>query len=197
EGAGGFCHLPIPTRVAGAGENIRHGRLWNEFSRGGHRRSKQDQGIHDRSAKCRLTGSEPQPHNGPWALRTRLRFRKDTRVKFRWKPILLNLIDTVVLNAAVLGALALRFDGQLSETLVYLERLVPIAPFYTLGLLLLLNLSGVNQSLWRYAGIPTFLKITRTLFIGFFLLFFLNLIPEEQPFPKSVVILSWLLATTA
>ena len=118
-------------------------------------------------------------------------------MKFRWKTILLNLIDTVVLNAAVLGALALRFDGQLSETLIYLERLVPIAPFYTLGLLLLLNLSGVNQSLWRYAGIPTFLKITRTLFIGFFVLFFLNLIPEEQPFPKSVVILSWLLATTA
>ncbi|MCA9729653.1 MAG: polysaccharide biosynthesis protein, partial [Candidatus Eisenbacteria bacterium] len=116
-------------------------------------------------------------------------------MKLRWKLILLNLIDTVLLNAAVLAALALRFDGELMPARAYVARLVPLAPFYTLGVLLLMNLSGVNQALWRYAGIPTFLKITRTLFVSFFLLFFLNLIPAAQPFPKSVVILSWLLAT--
>lgn len=111
----------------------------------------------------------------------------------RWKLLVLNIVDAVLLNAAVLSALALRFDFVIPER--YLDAFGGATPFYTLAMLLLLNLSGVHRTLWRYAGVPTFLLITRTLFLGFLFAFLLNQIPRVALFPKSVIILSWMLAT--
>ncbi len=111
----------------------------------------------------------------------------------RWKLVVLNLIDAGLLAAAGVASLALRFDGDIPAR--FLDSYGRVAPFYILGILILLNLSGVNRTLWRYAGTSTFLSIFRTMFFGFFVVFLLNLIPGQQPFPKSVVILLWMLGT--
>ena len=113
----------------------------------------------------------------------------------RWKLLTLNLIDAASLALAGLASLALRFDGQVPE--IYLRAFVQVAPYYIVAVLLLMNLSGVNRTLWRYAGVPTFLTISRTLFFAFFVVFLLNLIPQQQPFPKSVLILTWVLGSAA
>ncbi|MCB9462750.1 MAG: SDR family NAD(P)-dependent oxidoreductase [Candidatus Eisenbacteria bacterium] len=113
----------------------------------------------------------------------------------RWKLLTLNLVDAATLALAGLASLALRFDGQIPR--IYLDAFGQVAPFYIVAVLLLMNLSGVNRTLWRYAGVPTFLAITRTLFFAFFVVFLVNLIPQQQPFPKSVVILTWVLGTAA
>lgn len=109
------------------------------------------------------------------------------------KLLLLNLIDAVLLNVAVVVALALRFDGDIPRR--YLHALATTSPFYTFWILLLLNLAGINRSIWRYAGFPTLFAIARTLFGGFLVVFLVSLWPERNIFPKSVMILSWILAT--
>lgn len=114
-------------------------------------------------------------------------------MRFRSKTLLINLSDAILLNAALVGSLALRFDGQIPDRFLHAYALA--APFYTAGLLLVLNLAGINRSLWRYAGVPTLLLLVRTLFLGFALGLLLNLLPQTRLFPISVVILAWILAT--
>ena len=111
----------------------------------------------------------------------------------RFKLILINAADAVLLNCAVLAALALRFDFAIPER--FLRSYSGSAFFYTAGMLLLLNLAGINRSLWRYAGVPTLLVLVRTLGLGFSLAFILNLVPQVHLFPSSVVILTWILST--
>lgn len=114
-------------------------------------------------------------------------------MRINLKIVLINVADAVLLNAAVLAALALRFEGRIPPR--FLQGLAWSASFYTVGMLVLINVTGINRSLWRYAGLPTLLVLVRTLFIGFAGLFVLNLIPQVRLFPTSVVILSWILAT--
>ena len=116
-------------------------------------------------------------------------------MRLNLKLILINVADAVLLNAAVMGALALRFEGEVPA--LYLQSLAHSAIFYTVAMLLLLNITGVNRSIWRYAGVPTLLVLIRTLFLGFAVFFVVNLVPQVRLFPASVVILSWILATGA
>lgn len=116
-------------------------------------------------------------------------------MRLNLKLILINVADAVLLNAAVIGALALRFEGEVPTC--YLQSLAHSAIFYTVAMLLTLNLTGVNRSIWRYAGVPTLLVLIRTLFFGFAVFFVVNLVPQVRLFPASVVILSWILATGA
>lgn len=114
-------------------------------------------------------------------------------MRFGLKLVLINLLDAVLLNAAVVAALALRFDGRIPER--FLDSYARGAVFYTLGMLAIFQLAGVNRSLWRYAGVPTLLLLVRTLAIGFAGVLIINLVPDAQVFPVSVVILSWIVAT--
>jgi FlaA1/EpsC-like NDP-sugar epimerase len=116
-------------------------------------------------------------------------------VRLNLKLIIVNLADAVLLNAAVVSALALRFEGEIPTR--FLQSLTHSAVFYTVAMLLLINVTGVNRSIWRYAGVPTVLVLARTLFLGFAVLFVVNLIPQVRLFPTSVMILSWILATAA
>ncbi len=120
--------------------------------------------------------------------------KESRRVSFRLNLILINLVDAILLNLAVVAALALRFDGAIPGR--FLHSFALSLPVYTMGMLLLLNAAGINRSLWRYAGVPTLLILVRTLSIGFVVAFVLNLIPRVHLFPTSVVILSWILATS-
>ncbi len=116
-------------------------------------------------------------------------------MRLNLKLILINFADAVLLNAAVLCALALRFEGEIPTR--FLQSFARSAVFYTVAMLLLLNITGVNRSIWRYAGVPTILVLVRTVFLGFAALFVVNLVPQVRLFPASVVILSWILATGA
>jgi FlaA1/EpsC-like NDP-sugar epimerase/lipopolysaccharide/colanic/teichoic acid biosynthesis glycosyltransferase len=114
-------------------------------------------------------------------------------VRINLKLVMINVADAVLLNAAVLAALALRFEGHIPPR--FLQSLGWSGVFYTVGMLVVINVTGINRSLWRYAGLPTLLVLIRTLFIGFAALFVLNLVPQVRLFPTSVVIMSWILAT--
>jgi FlaA1/EpsC-like NDP-sugar epimerase/lipopolysaccharide/colanic/teichoic acid biosynthesis glycosyltransferase len=116
-------------------------------------------------------------------------------VRLNLKLIVVNLCDAVLLNAAVLAALALRFEGEIPAR--FLQSFSNSAAPYTIAMLLLINVTGVNRSIWRYAGVPTVLVLVRTLFLGFALLFVVNLVPQVRLFPASVAILSWIIATAA
>lgn len=116
-------------------------------------------------------------------------------MRLNLKLIIVNVADAVLLNAAVLGALALRFEGEIPTR--FIQSLVHSAAFYTVAMLLLINVTGINRSIWRYAGVPTLLVLVRTLFLGFAFLFVLNLVPQVRLFPNTVMILSWILATSA
>ncbi|MCC7141194.1 MAG: polysaccharide biosynthesis protein [Candidatus Eisenbacteria bacterium] len=114
-------------------------------------------------------------------------------MKSRLKLLVLNIVDAALLNLAALASLALRFDGDIPPA--YLYALLGASPVYTFWILFLLNVTGVNRSLWRYAGVPTLLAMVRTLTVGFGVLYLVSLLPAENIFPKSVVILTWVLST--
>lgn len=116
-------------------------------------------------------------------------------MRLNLKLVVINLADAVLLNAAVLGALALRFEGEIPAR--FIESLTHSAVLYTVAMLLLINVTGINRSIWRYAGVPTLLVLVRTLFLGFAVLFVINLVPPVRLFPNAVMILSWILATAA
>jgi len=114
-------------------------------------------------------------------------------LKSRLKLVALNLVDAALLNAAFLSALALRFDGSIPAR--YVAAYAGAAPAVTFWILFLLNAAGINRSLWRYAGVPTLLRIVQTLTLGFGALYLANALFEPNLLPKSVVILSWILST--
>jgi FlaA1/EpsC-like NDP-sugar epimerase len=110
----------------------------------------------------------------------------------RWKSLLLAAVDAGLVNAAVIAAFLLRFDGHIPTD--DLARYLVVAPLHTGLVLLALHLLKVNRSLWRYAGVPTALALLQALSLEHAAAFFVNWIWEPQPFPRSVVILSWILS---
>ncbi|MFB3907870.1 MAG: polysaccharide biosynthesis protein [Candidatus Eisenbacteria bacterium] len=109
----------------------------------------------------------------------------------RTRILLLNLLDALLINGAVLIALLLRFDGRIPVE--YLHRYVEVSYFATIAGLLFLNLFHVHRTLWRYVGLPTALSILNALTLGFGVFYLVNLLIQPQPLPRSVIILSWIL----
>ncbi len=72
----------------------------------------------------------------------------------RARIVLLNLLDALLLNGAVLLALLLRFDGRVPS--FYLDRYLEIFYVTTVAGLFFLNLFKVHRTVWRYVGIPTY-----------------------------------------
>ncbi len=110
----------------------------------------------------------------------------------RVRVVVLNILDALLLNGAVLIALLLRFDGRVPDT--YLRRYLDLFFIATLAVLVSLNVFKVHRTLWRYAGLPTALSIANALTLAFAALYFLNILSRPQPLPRSVVILAWLLS---
>ncbi|MBD3163474.1 MAG: NAD-dependent epimerase/dehydratase family protein [Candidatus Eisenbacteria bacterium] len=110
----------------------------------------------------------------------------------RARIILLNVIDALLLNGAVLLALLLRFDGHVPEA--YLQRYLEVFYVITLAGLFFLNLFKVHRTLWRYIGLPTALSVANALTLAFGSVYLLNLFLRPQVLPRSVLVLSWILA---
>lgn len=108
------------------------------------------------------------------------------------KRVLLTAIDAALINLAVLCALWLRFDGRVPPN--YLHTFLIVTPFHTTLVLLILHIWKVNRSLWRYAGIPTAISLLQALTLEHFVAFIANGVLTPHPFPRSVIILSWILS---
>jgi len=106
--------------------------------------------------------------------------------------ILLHLMDGVLLIASVYLALLLRFDGRIPEQ--FQGGLVLGAAVAVLVGLLCLDLFKVHRTLWRYAGLPTALSIANALTLAFLALYVVNQLIRPQPLPRSVIVLSWIMA---
>ncbi len=113
----------------------------------------------------------------------------------RLRRIALNALDALLVNAAILLALLLRFDGHVPSD--YLRGYLEVSYFATIAALVFLNLFKVHRTLWRYAGVPTALATINALTLAFAAFYGLNLAIRPQPLPRSVVILSWILSIGA
>jgi FlaA1/EpsC-like NDP-sugar epimerase/lipopolysaccharide/colanic/teichoic acid biosynthesis glycosyltransferase len=110
----------------------------------------------------------------------------------RLRLIALNILDALLVNAAILLALLLRFDGHVPPD--FLRGYLEVSYFATLASLVFLNVFKVHRTLWRYAGVPTALAIVNSLTLAFAAFYGLNLTIRPQALPRSVVILSWILS---
>ena len=106
--------------------------------------------------------------------------------------VLLNLLDALLLNLAMLLALLLRFDGEIPPA--FLQGYLGVFYFATILGLACLNLFKVHRTLWRYAGLPTALSILNALTLAYAGFYLINQIVRPQALPRSVVILSWILS---
>lgn len=71
---------------------------------------------------------------------------------------ILMLGDIAILNIAALAALSFRFDGDIPPQ--YLERFLSLAPYYTLGGLVVFALFRLYSSLWRYASVDELANVS-------------------------------------
>jgi FlaA1/EpsC-like NDP-sugar epimerase/lipopolysaccharide/colanic/teichoic acid biosynthesis glycosyltransferase len=96
-----------------------------------------------------------------------------------------------LINAAVLLAFALRFldDGIPTRYwLAYLRH----APFLTIVSLAVMYAFGVNRTIWRYASTRTISSIVQATSVSTVLLAAWNMVASGQPFPRSVLALTWM-----
>jgi FlaA1/EpsC-like NDP-sugar epimerase/lipopolysaccharide/colanic/teichoic acid biosynthesis glycosyltransferase len=103
----------------------------------------------------------------------------------------LSLIDAVLVNVAFLLAFALRFmdDGI---PLHYQVGLLRHAPFITILVLTVMHAFGVNRAIWRYASTRTFVALALAITVSSALIALWNTVAYQQPFPRSVIALSWM-----
>lgn len=102
------------------------------------------------------------------------------------------LADAVLVNLSVVLALSIRFDGAIPDK--YWSLYVPwLAIGRTVLMGLVFYLGGLYQSLWSYASVREFLGVAYAVTLNslpFAVVVFTRIVPG---FPRSVVILSWVL----
>jgi len=100
------------------------------------------------------------------------------------------VLDAILVNASVIVGLLVRFEGSVKTA--YLESYGDIAVYFTAVTLVIFYLMGLYNTLWRYASARELLTIAKAvggsaLAFGFFV-YAMN-VPS---FPRSVVLLYWL-----
>ncbi len=122
--------------------------------------------------------------------------RKILDGKLNWKRIqkiiILLVVDILLINFALYGALWLRFDGEIPRRflLSFQELIFP----YTLLMIICFFVFGLYHRLWRYAGLEDLFALAGAVTVGMLLLFFLAFLPVQEEFllPRSVLIIGWL-----
>lgn len=128
------------------------------------------------------------------------------RVHALGRRLILAAADALLLNAAALLAYLIRFEGNPPPAHLYQYEAVAV-PFTLLSLAAFF-LSGLYSSLWRYASVDEVFTVLRgtTASAGVLALLVyglpalgrwagLEVLAEARGFPRSIVILTWLLAT--
>ncbi len=112
---------------------------------------------------------------------------------FRKAPrfLLLTMTYAAIVNLSYLGALLLRFEGDVPARFASGYR--EIAPAFTLLSLLGFFLAGLFHGLWRYASTVTLFQIFKGVTLSAASLVVLMLFIPEQLFPRSLIVLVWLI----
>lgn len=116
---------------------------------------------------------------------------------FRKAPrfLLLTMTYAAIVNFAYLIALLLRFEGDVPPRFV--RGFQEIAPAYTLLSLLGYFLAGLFHGLWRYASTVTLFQIFKGVTLSAASLVVLMLFIPDQLFPRSLIVLVWLIQLVA
>ena len=96
----------------------------------------------------------------------------------------------LLLNASLVAALLLRFDGDVPARIWSGCRW--IAAPYTLISLGAYLAAGLYHDLWRYAGTASLFQILRGVSLSAGVLAAVYFVPPARPFPASVIALAWL-----
>jgi len=112
---------------------------------------------------------------------------------FRKAPrfLLLTLGYAALVNVCYLIALLLRFEGDIPVR--FARGYQEIAPAFTLLSLLGFFLAGLFHGLWRYASTVTLFQIFKGVTLSAASLVVLMLFIPEQLFPRSLIVLVWLI----
>ncbi len=104
----------------------------------------------------------------------------------RWWMVLL---DAMLVNVALWGALALRFDFAIP----YKSNYWTIALYITVIRLLLLTIFGAYRGVWRYIGINDLTAILKSVSLGSLVVTATSMfIARDLSYPRSVIIIEWL-----
>lgn len=108
--------------------------------------------------------------------------------------IFLGIIDIVLVNIALYGALYLRFDGAIPAN--YLESYGKLILPFTVILIASFFLMGLYNRLWQYASIGELFSVIMAVTLGTVLniaLLYFIMQSGQLPLPRSILPISWLL----
>jgi len=106
----------------------------------------------------------------------------------KWRIYCLVLVDAVLINVALYGALWLRFDGTVPY--YFWRSCLHLAGFYTAATLLIFYFMGLYRRLWQYAGTGELLNVLYAVTLGTVANVALAYFLQER-LPRSVFIISW------
>ena len=103
----------------------------------------------------------------------------------------LALTDVLLLNLALGGAFALRFEGNIP--IVFTSNFLYIAVFITLVRVATFWYLGVYKGVWRYVGMTDLLTIVKAISLGSIIVFATTwFVVPGLGYPRSVIIIEWL-----
>jgi FlaA1/EpsC-like NDP-sugar epimerase/lipopolysaccharide/colanic/teichoic acid biosynthesis glycosyltransferase len=111
------------------------------------------------------------------------------RLKRAPRYVLLTLGYAGLLHLAYIGALILRFEGDVPAR--YWAGYLHAAPAYTLLSLIAYGLAGLYQGLWRYASTMTLFQILKGVTLSAVVLVSMMLFSNDLLFPRSLIVMIW------
>ena len=107
------------------------------------------------------------------------------------RSLVLTLGYALLLQLAFVGALLLRFEGAVPAA--YWRGYRIVAPWFTALSLAGYFLAGLYHGLWRYASTVTLFQILKGVTLSAVSLVVIHLFSYETLFPRSLVVITWLL----
>ncbi|MEW6621789.1 MAG: nucleoside-diphosphate sugar epimerase/dehydratase [Bacillota bacterium] len=109
---------------------------------------------------------------------------------------LLLIIDIIIINIALFGALVIRFEGIASIPPHYLDSFFKLTPIFTMVRLGCFYAFGLYKRMWQYASIGELVSIIYAVSAGTIInvsLAYFIIEAGRLPLPRSVFVLSWML----
>lgn len=108
----------------------------------------------------------------------------------RIRILLLVAIDFVLVNAALIFALLLRFEGTHVPP-EYIEAINYMGPISAAVTILMLNFFSLYNRVWEYASIKEMIAIFEAVFLSFAIVSILSLYTPLPDMPRSVLLITW------
>ncbi len=105
--------------------------------------------------------------------------------------LVLTIGYALLLQAAFLGALLLRFEGDIPAR--FWTGYLVAAPFFTVLSLGGYYVAGLYHGLWRYASTVTLFQIFKGALLSALALVVITLFSPEPLFPRSAIVITWLI----